>query len=342
MKTILITGGAGFIGSNLLRHIFKSYPSYHIIVLDALTYAGNLDNIPESIRNDSRFTFWHGNVRDGELVNKLVSKSNVVIHFAAESHIARSIFDDAVFFETNVLGTQVVANAVLKHCDAIERFIHVSSSEVYGTASEIPMTEEYPLNPTSPYASAKAGADRLVYSYTVTYDIPAIIVRPFNTYGSNQHVEKMIPRFITSALLDEPLTIHGHGAHTRDCTYVADLCQALDKVMHISLDKLKGQVINIGTGRDVAIKTIAEMVLDKLNKPKSLITHIGDRPGQVKRHVSSTEKALRTLGWKAETDIDQGITETIQWYQQNPDWWQKRLPMRHVPIKGKDGKLEYY
>ena len=169
-----------------------------------------------------------------------------------------------------------------------------------------------------------------------------VILRPFNIYGPNQHVEKMIPRFIASALLDEPLTVHGSGEHTRDCTYVTDLCQVLDKVMHTSLDKLKGQVINIGTGRDVAIKTIAEMVLDKLNKPKSLITHIGDRPGQVKRHVSSTEKALRTLGWKAETDIDQGITETIQWYQQNSDWWQKRLPMRHVPMKGKDGKLDNY
>ena len=342
MKTILITGGAGFIGSNFVRHIFENYPSYHIIVLDALTYAGNTDNVPESIRNDSRFSLWYGNVRDGEMVNKLVSKSNVVIHLAAESHIARSIFDSTIFFETDVLGTQVVANAVLKHSDSVERFIHASTSEVYGTALEIPMTEEHPLNPTTPYAGAKAGADRLVYSYTVTYDIPAIIVRPFNTYGPNQHLEKVVPRFITSALLDEPLTIHSSGEHTRDCTYVEDLCQALDKVMHVSLDMVKGQVINIGTGREVAIKTIAEMVLDKLNKPKSLITCIGERPGQVKRYVSSTEKALRILGWKAQTDFDQGITKTIKWYQQNYDWWQKLLWMRYVPIKGKDGKLEYY
>ena len=341
-KAILVTGGAGFIGSNFVKYIFENYPGYRIIVLDALTYAGNADNIPESIKNDSRFTFWYGNVRNGELVNELVSRSDIVVHFAAESHVARSIFDNTVFFETDVLGTQVVANAVLKHYDSVERFIHISTSEVYGTAQEIPMTEDHPLNPTTPYASAKVGADRLVYSYWVTYDIPAIIIRPFNNYGFNQHLEKAIPRFITSALLDEPLTIHGSGENTRDWIYTGDLCQALDKVIHISLDKVKGQVINIGTGRDVAIKAIADMILDKLNKPKSLITHIGDRPGQVTRHVSSTNKALRVLGWKEATGFDLGITKTIRWYQQNPDWWQKLLWMRHVPIKTKNGEIEYH
>lgn len=341
-KTILVTGGAGFIGSNFVRYLFENYPGYHITVLDALTYAGNTDNIPESIKNDPRFSFWYGNVRIAELVTELVSTSDIVVHFAAESHVARSIFDNAIFFETDVLGTQVMANAVLKHSDSVERFIHISTSEVYGTALEIPMTEEHPLRPTTPYAAAKAGADRLVYSYWATYDIPAIIIRPFNNYGPNQHLEKVIPRFITSALLNEPLTIHGSGEGTRDWTYVEDLCQALDRAMHISLDKVKGQVINIGTGRDIAIKAIADMILDKLNKPKSLITYMGDRPGQVKRHVSSTEKAFQILGWKAETDFDQGLTKTIDWYQLNPNWWQKLLWMRRVPIKTKDGKIEYH
>lgn len=342
METILITGGVGFIGSNFVRYLFKNYPDYHIIVLDALTYAGNTDNIAESIKNDARFDFWYGNVRNGELVNELVSKSDIVVHFAAESHVARSIFDNTIFFETDVLGTQVVANAVVKHQNSVERFIHISTSEVYGTALEIPMTEEHPLNPASPYASAKAGADRLVYSYWVTYDIPAIIIRPFNTYGPNQHLEKVIPRFISSALLDEPLTVHGSGENTRDWIYVEDLCQALDKVMHVSLGKVMGQVINIGTGRDVAIKTIAEIVLDKLSKPKSLITHMGDRPAQIMKHVASTNKAFQILGWKAETDFDEGLTKTIRWYQQNPDWWQKQLWMRCVPMKTRDGKVEYY
>ena len=342
MKAILITGGAGFIGSNFVRYLFENYPSYHITVLDALTYAGNVENIPESIKNDSRFTFWYGNVRNGELVNELVSKSDVIIHFAAESHVARSIFDNAIFFETDVLGTQVVANAVLKNQDSVERFIHISTSEVYGTALETPMPEEHPLNPASPYASAKAGADRLVYSYWVTYDIPAIIIRPFNNYGPNQHLEKVIPRFITSALLDEPLTVHGSGENTRDWIYVEDLCQALDRVMHTGLDKVKGQVINIGTGRDIAIKAIAEIVLDKLGKPKSLITHTTDRYGQVMKHVSSADKAFQLLGWKAETNFGEGITKTITWYEQNRDWWEKLLWMRHVPMKTKDGKVEYY
>jgi len=341
-KTILVTGGAGFIGSNFVRYMFEHYPEYKIIVLDALTYAGNVDNIPDNIKKDSRFSFWYGNVKNGELVNELVTKSDVIVHFAAESHVARSIFDNTIFFETDVLGTQTVANAVLKNQDSVERFIHISTSEVYGTALEIPMTEEHPLNPASPYAGAKVGADRLVYSYWVTYDIPAIIVRPFNNYGPNQHLEKVIPRFITSALLDEPLTVHGSGENTRDWVYVEDVCQALDKVIHTDTGKVKGEVINIGTGRDTAIMAIGEMVLDILGKPKSLITRIGDRPGQVSRHVSSTDKALRVLGWKAQTDFEDGLARTIEWYSQNPAWWRKLLWMRHVPIKTRDGGIEYH
>jgi dTDP-glucose 4,6-dehydratase len=342
MKRVLITGGAGFIGSNFVRYIFDNYPDYHIIVLDALTYAGNTDNFTDKIKNDSRFSFWYGNVRHGELVNELVSRSDIVVHFAAESHVSRSIFDDTTFFETDVLGTQVVANAVVKNLDSVERFIHISTSEVYGTALEVPMTEEHPLNPSSPYASAKTGADRLVYSYWITYKIPAVIIRPFNNYGPHQHLEKVIPRFITSALLDEPLTVHGSGENTRDWLYVEDLCRALDRVMHADLSTVKGQVINIGTGRDIGIRAIAEIIVDKLNKPRTLITHMSDRFGQVMRHISSTEKASRLLGWKAETDFEHGITRTIDWYRQNSSWWQKLLWMKRVPMKTRDGSIEYY
>lgn len=341
-KTVLITGGAGFMGGNFVRYLFQNYPDYRVIVLDALTYAGNAANIPENIKKDSRFSFWYGNVKNGELVNELVVNSDIVVHFAAESHVARSIFDNAVFFETDVLGTQTVANAVLKNQDSVERFIHISTSEVYGSAQTVPMTEEHPLNPASPYASAKVGADRLVYSYWVTYDIPAVIIRPFNNYGPNQHLEKVIPRFVTSALLDEPLTIHGSGKNTRDWVFVEDLCQALDKAMHVSLDKVKGMVINIGTGRDTSIEVIADIILDKLNKPKSLITYVRDRPGQVSRHISSTDKALQILGWKATSDFDLGIAKTITWYEHNRDWWEKLLWMRYVPIKTRDGRIEYH
>ena len=341
-KTILITGGAGFIGSNFVRYLFDNYAGYRIAVVDALTYAGNADNLPDKIKDDSRFSFWYGNIRNADLVNSLVSDADVVVHFAAESHVARSIFDNAVFFETDVLGTQVVSNAVLKNKNSVERFIHISTSEVYGTALTVPMTEDHPLNPTSPYASAKAGADRLVYSYWVTYDIPAIIIRPFNTYGPNQHLEKVIPRFITNAILKEPLTIHGSGDNTRDWVYVEDLCKALDKVMHVGLDKVKGQVINIGTGKDTSVNEIANMVLSRLNKPSTWITHTPDRFGQVAKHVASTDKAYQILNWKAAIDLDRGLDLTIEWYEQNPDWWRKLLWMRHVPMKNSEGKVTYY
>ncbi len=336
---LLITGGVGFIGSNFIRYLFENY-GYEIIVLDALTYAGNMGNLPDKIKKDSRFTFWYGNVRSAALIDELVGKVDVVVHLAAETHVSRSIYDNAVFFETDVLGTQTVANAVLKH--SVERFIHVSTSEVYGTSLRVPMDEEHPLNPTTPYASAKVGGDRLVFSYWVTYGIPAIIVRPFNQYGSNQHLEKVIPRFITSALLNENVTIHGSGAYTRDWTYVEDLCQALDKIIHIDLDEVKGEVINIGTGIEISIKEVASIILDAMGKSQSLVTYISDRPGQVLRHVASTDKALHLLSWKAENTFVEGIVKTIKWYIENPNWWKNLLWMRNVPTKSKDGKVEYH
>ncbi|HIO71887.1 MAG TPA: NAD-dependent epimerase/dehydratase family protein, partial [Flavobacteriales bacterium] len=282
MKTILVTGGAGFMASNFVRYLLKKYQDYHVLVLDALTYAGNMDNIPD----DPRLEFWYGNVRNAELVGTLVAQSDIVIHFAAETHVTRSIFDNLIFFETDVLGTHSIANAVLKS-DSVERLIHISTSEVYGTAIKEVMDEEHPLMPMSPYASAKVGADRLVYSYRVTYDIPTVIIRPFNNYGPRQHLEKVVPRFITSCLLDEPLTVHGDGSARRDWLFVEDLCRALDATMHAA-NEVNGQTINIGTGRDIDIKTIAEIIVDKMDKPRSLITYIGDRLGQVFRHTSST------------------------------------------------------
>ncbi len=328
-------------GSNFVKHLLKKYPKYRVIVLDALTYAGNIDNFPEELKNNPRFTFWHGNVRNGEIVLELVSQADVVIHFAAETHVARSIYDNTTFYETDVLGTQMMANAIVRH-KSVERFIHISSSEVYGTALSDPMTEDHPLNPLTPYASAKAGADRLVYSYWATYDIPAIILRPFNNYGPNQHLEKVIPRFITSALMDEPLTVHGKGKNSRDWLFVADFCQALDRAMHLEIKKLKGEVINLGTGRDIDILSIAHIILEKMKKPQSLVTFTLDRPGQVDRHISSTEKAYKLLGWKATTDFDSGIEKTIKWYSENPQWWKKLLWMKHVPITTKEGKEVYY
>lgn len=246
MKSVLVTGGAGFIGSNFIRHIFYKYPEYKIVVLDALTYAGNIENVPAEIRDSNRFEFWYGNLNNLDLVNDLVERSETIVHFAAETHVARSLYLNRVFFITDVLGTQAIVNAILRHSDKVERFVHVSTSEVYGTALREPMDEDHPINPTTPYAAAKAGADRLVSSYVESYDIPAVIVRPFNNYGSRQHLEKVIPRFITSAILGEPLTIHGDGSAARDWLFVEDTADALDRVMHAPLSDVKGEVLNLG------------------------------------------------------------------------------------------------
>ena len=230
MKTFLVTGGAGFIGSNFVHHLFHKYPDYRILVLDLLTYAGSVDNLPTDFHDASssgRIEFWYGDVRNASLVDNLVRRADVVVHFAAETHVTRSIFDNHHFFETDVLGTQVISNAVLR-AENVDRFIHISTSEVYGTADSSLMDEQHPLMPLSPYAAAKAGADRLVYSYWATYQLPATIVRPFNNFGPRQHLEKAVPRFVTSCLLDEPLRVHGDGSAARDWIYVQDTCEAID------------------------------------------------------------------------------------------------------------------
>ena len=342
MKTVLVTGGAGFIGSNFVRFLFRERPDYNIIVLDALTYAGNLDNIPMDIRRSPRFEFWHGNVTNGEIVNTLVSRSNVVVHFAAESHVARSIFDNRLFFDTDVIGTQVVANAVVKARDIVERFVHISTSEVYGTAVDVPMSEEHPLNPTTPYAAAKTGADRLVYSYVQTYGIPAVILRPFNQFGPMQHLEKVVPRFITSALSGEPLTVHGDGTSRRDWGYVGDTCRAIERAMHVPLARVAGEVINVGTGRDIQVRELAAMLLDRMGLPASCVSHVMERPGQVARHISSTAKAQALLDWEATTSLEDGLQQTIDWYARNREWWRAQDWMKLVPIRTETGCIEYH
>ena len=262
------------------------------------------------------------------------------VHFAAETHVTRSIYDNYHFFETDVLGTQVISNSVLKHNKTIERFIHISSSEVYGTAHSDRMDENSPLMPLSPYASAKAGADRLVYSYFATYDIPAVIVRPFNNYGPRQHLEKMLARFITSCLLDEPIRVHGDGSAMRDWIFVEDTCTALDKILHCPLEKVAGEVINLGTGRSLSILDIAQMVIRKMSKSGSNITYVGERPGQVFRHTADITKAERLLDWKPTIKFEDGLEKTIEWYRNNRPYWERQLWMREIPIVTKSGKKE--
>jgi dTDP-glucose 4,6-dehydratase len=342
MKTILVTGGAGFIGSNFVRHLYNKYRDYRLLVVDALTYAGNVHNCPDGAMGSGRYEFWYGDVRNGELMDTLVAQSDVVVHMAAESHVTRSIYDNKLFFETDVLGTQAVANAIVKHRNRVERFIHISTSEVYGTAMDDKMDEEHPLNPMSPYASAKCGADRLVYSYWATYDIPAAIVRPFNNYGPYQHLEKAVPRFITSVLLGEPLTVHGDGGAARDWLFVEDHCEALDQLLHTDIGKIRGQVINIGTERHRSVLEVAEAVLQAMGPTDSQIQFIGDRPGQVFRHTADTSKLRRLIGWEPLLRFEDGMERTIRWYRDNEAWWRPQMWMRHIPIITATGNREMH
>ncbi len=343
-KTVLVTGGAGFIGSNFVRYIYNKYPDYKIIVLDALTYAGNIENFPVNINesNGDRFVFWYGNVRNAELVDTLMSQSDMVVHFAAETHVTRSIYDNFLFFETDVLGTQTIANAILKYKDKVQRFIHISTSEVYGTATGPLMNEDHPLMPMSPYASAKAGADRLVYSYWATYDLPVTIVRPFNNYGPYQHLEKAVPRFVTSCLLNEPIRVHGDGSASRDYVFVEDVCRAVDTILHADSQKVKGEVFNVATAVHRSILSIAKDVVRMMGQDESLISFVGDRPGQVFRHTGDIKKIAAAFDWQPRVSWEDGLEKTIKWYTDNRKWWEKQLWMRAVPIITTAGKKELH
>ncbi len=317
-KRVLVTGGAGFIPSNFIRHLLANTP-YEVVSLDALTYAGNVDNLAD-VMSHERLSFVHGDIRDVDLVREVVAEIDVIVNAAAESHVEKSILQGASeFVRTNVEGTQILLDAIR---DApVERFILISSSEVYGTAERDPMDEEHPLNPRSPYAATKSGADRLAYAYWVTYELPIVIVRPFNNYGPRQHPEKVIPRFITQALEDRPLTIHGDGHASRDWLYVDDDAEAIEAIIATPLDRVAGEVLNVATGIDIPVERIADLVLDIVGKPRSLKEHVAERPGQVDRHIGSTEKTERLTGWRARTSFEDGLERTVAWYRENAAWW---------------------
>ncbi|MDP8910883.1 MAG: dTDP-glucose 4,6-dehydratase [Actinomycetota bacterium] len=318
VKRVLVTGGAGFIPSNFIRHLLRATP-YDVVSLDALTYAGNLDNLADVMAHE-RLSFVHGDIRDADLVRDVVAEVDVIVNAAAESHVEKSIVHGASeFVTTNVEGTQILLDAIRE--TPVERFILISSSEVYGTAERDPMDEEHPLNPRSPYAATKAGADRLAYSYHVTYGLPIVIVRPFNNYGPRQHPEKVIPRFITQALDAEPLTIHGDGRASRDWLYVEDDAEAIEAIIEADIDAVAGEVLNVATGTDISVAEIAELVLELVGRPTSLKLHLPERPGQVRRHIGSTEKIERLVGWCARTSFEEGLARTVAWYRDNEVWW---------------------
>src|SRR5436309_9182414 len=314
---VLVTGGAGFISSNFIRHLLRATP-YEVVSLDALTYAGNLENLADVLSHE-RLSFVQGDIRDAQLVRELVAGVDVIVNAAAESHVEKSIEEGASeFVTTNVEGTQILLDAIRQ--TPVERFILISSSEVYGTADYAPMDEEHPLKPRSPYAATKAGADRLAYSYWTTYELPIVIVRPFNNYGPRQHPEKVVPRFITQALADEPLTIHGDGHASRDWLYVLDDAEASEAGIAAPIEDIAGEVINGATGIDISVGDIAAMVLTALDKPADLTLHVSERPGQVDRHIGTTEKAERLLGRRPSTTVEQGLERTVAWYRADEAW----------------------
>ena len=316
---ILITGGAGFIGSNFIRYILLKHPDYHIVNLDKLTYAGNLDNLSD-VEDHPNYQFVKGDICDTELVNRIVKEDiSAMVHFAAESHVDRSIYDPGIFVKTNVLGTQVLLESVLKF--KIDRFIQVSTDEVYGSlGKEGSSTESSPLLPNSPYSASKASADLLVRSYFETFSLPAIITRCTNNYGPYQFPEKLIPLFITNALFDQELPIYGDGLYVRDWIYVEDHCKALDVVLH---QGKVGEIYNIGGGNEMTNLEITDLILKKLNKLKSLIKHVKDRPAHDRRYSLDCSKIKAELDWKPDTPFEEGISKTVDWYVSHQSWWQK-------------------
>ena len=317
-RRVLVTGGAGFIPSNLIRHLLE-HTAHDVVSLDALTYAGNLENLAD-VMSHSRLEFVHGDVRDADLVREVVGGVDVIVNAAAESHVEKSILEGASeFVTTNVEGTQILLDAIRE--TPVERFLLISSSEVYGTAERDPMDEEHPLNPRSPYAATKAGGDRLAYSYWVTYGLPIVIVRPFNNFGPRQHPEKVVPRFVTQALAGEPLTIHGDGHASRDWLHVDDTASAIEALIEAPLDRVAGEVVNVATGVDISVTEIARFVLEAVGDAAAGTVHVDERPGQVDRHIGSTDKLARLTGWRSSIGFEAGLERTVAWYRDNEAWW---------------------
>jgi dTDP-glucose 4,6-dehydratase len=319
---LLVTGGYGFIGSNFIRHILSKYPDYRIINFDALTYAGNPENLKD-IQGDARYTFVKGKIEDAALVSDLVRGADCVIHFAAESHVDRSIIDAQPFLTTNVMGTYVMLTA--SRDAGTKRFIHISTDEVYGSLSdEGKFTEDTPLRPNSPYSASKASGDMLVRAYHETYGFPSILVRPSNNYGPYQYPEKFIPLMITNLLENRTIPVYGEGRNVRDWLFVSDTCNAIDLILHEGRD---GEVYNVGGNAERRNIDIARKVLEMMGKDERAITYVADRPGHDYRYALENSKIERELGWKPSMDIDKGLEATILWYREN-EWWWKPLKER--------------
>lgn len=319
---IVVTGGAGFIGSNFINLMLKLHPSYKIICIDALTYAGNLKNLENAFKND-HFKFIKMDIRDRASIDTLFKneKPDIIVNFAAESHVDRSIENPSIFLETNIIGTSVLLDACHKY--GIKRFHQVSTDEVYGDLPldrpDLFFTEETPIKPSSPYSSSKSAADLLVLSYYRTYQLPVSISRCSNTYGPYQFPEKLIPLMFINAQNNKPLPVYGKGINVRDWLYVDDHNRAIDLILH---EGKVGDIYNIGGHNEKSNIEIVRMILDKLGKSESLIRFVTDRKGHDLRYAIDSTKIQQQLGWKPEVSFDRGLDMTIEWYENNKLWWQ--------------------
>jgi dTDP-glucose 4,6-dehydratase len=328
MVNVLVTGGAGFIGSNFVRYAIAAHDDWRVTTLDKLTYAGRLENL-DSVKDHPRHRFVKGDIADAAVAAPLVRESDLVVNFAAETHVDRSIMHAGDFITTDVYGTFVLLEAA-RDSDRLRRFIQISTDEVYGSVASGSSTETDELKPRNPYSASKAGADRLAYSYWATYRVPVIITRASNNYGPNQFPEKIIPLFITNLIDDIPVPLYGDGQNERDWLHVDDHCRGID----LLIDKgVSGEVYNIGGGNQVKNVDLTHRILSLVGKQASLIKPVADRPGHDRRYSLSTAK-LEALGWRPREDFAHGLARTVQWYRDNEAWWR--------PIKDQDPAFRKY
>jgi dTDP-glucose 4,6-dehydratase len=324
---VLVTGGAGFIGSNFIHLVLAERPDWEVVNLDKLTYAGNPENLRD-VEDDRRYRFVKGDICDEQAVGEAVAGCDAIVNFAAETHVDRSIMDPMAFLRTDMVGTYVLLEAV--RWGKAGRLLQVSTDEVYGSIAEGAADESLPVKPSSPYSASKAGADMMCLSYWTTYETPVVITRGANTIGPYQYPEKVVPLFVTNALDDVPLPLYGDGMQARDYTYVEDHCRGI----LLALEQGEpGEVYNIGAGNEMRNMDMARFLLAEIGKPESLVQHVKDRPGHDRRYALDASK-LRRLGWAPRYDATEALRATIRWYAENRWWWE--------PIKSGDLYREYY
>ena len=323
---LLVTGGAGFIGSHFIRSILAKYPDDRVTNLDKLTYAGNLANLRD-VESDPRYAFIRGDICDPETVDRAAKDVDAIVNFAAETHVDRSIQDPGAFIQTDIGGTRVLLEAARRYSH--QRYLQVSTDEVYGSTEGTPFAETDPLKPSSPYAASKAGGDLMTLAYSATYGVPALITRASNNFGPNQYPEKLIPLFITNAIDDRPLPLYGDGRNVRDWIAVEDHCEGIDMVLRRGR---VGEIYNVGGGNERTNLEITEAILKALRKPASLITPVADRPGHDRRYALNAEKLAR-LGFRPRRGFEEALSATIEWYRTHESWWR--------PIKSGEFRAYY-